>query len=663
MSAQKSSSLAQRLVLLVTLPVLVMMMTLGLLVRDSYEALNNARQTDELMQLSVAAGELIHTLQSERGSTAGYVQSKGQKFHDVLPTLRGKTDDRLKNFEHELSDLKLENAEEIRQQFASTRSQLQQLMTLRAQANQFAISASESTAFYSKTIAMLIQQIGALSEFNTHSMIARQANAYLSLIRGKENAGQERALTTPLYVSGKVELPQYQIILERIYKQDAYFSVFESFARQDEKLAFHSVMEGQAAKEVTQMRQSLGQGIQSGNLSTDPTHWFGQVSAKIDGLRKVEMQIAENIEHSAQDLIVEEQQLFTVYLILGALSMLATVLVALWVGRGVTRPLAQAVEVAEYAVKHNDFTRPVPEAGATEVIRTAQAMNLLVSKFRTILHDTSSSSERLTQASMHLSGSSQEINRSASITADATSSVAATIEQVSVSVSQTSSSAKAISELVEDAGRTTQSAMQVMADAVHNIDEITVLLQQSTSNVAVLEDSSQQIGGIIKVIKEIADQTNLLALNAAIESARAGEQGRGFAVVADEVRKLAERTTTSTIEIATLVETIRTQIAGAVTSMQGANQAASLNKSIVTQSEHALQGIDQGSRTIAEHVRSIAEAIHEQDIAIQQLASNVESIAQMTDESREAAAANRDTADNLDNLAKHLSSSVSQFRV
>ncbi len=611
----------------------------------------------------MAAGELIHALQIERGTTAGFVQSKGAKFADVLPGYQTNTDERLKALRSRIEGLSLGTMPSLKVSMDSANQQLGQLADLRVKANDFSVPASESIAYFSKTISVLVGTMDSVAEFNSNAAIGKQATAYQSFVRAKENAGQERALSMPVFVTNKADAVQYRSILEKINSQEAYLNVFRGLSSEQERAALASVLESPSAKEVVRLRDLMAERAITGGFEVDPTHWFKTITEKIDALHQVENQVTQNILLATQKLLKDERQIFAGYAALAAIALSLTIFVAIWVGRGVSRPLNAAVLVAEYAVENNDFTRSVPEEGAAEVIRAAQAFNHIMHKFRNILSEASHSSIKIADVSLGLAGSSAEVNEGASSSADSSAAVAAAVEEVSVSVSETATSAKVVSELVSKSGKETDLALVVMSRAVKNVDRITELIGQSTDRVEVLARSSEKIGGIIQVIKDIADQTNLLALNAAIEAARAGDHGRGFAVVADEVRKLAERTTVSTSEIAGLIDAIQNQIGAAVSSMQSANQEAAQNKTLVADTEHAMRGIGEESQLVVSHVQNIADAIREQDMAIQQVAINLEKIAQMTEQSRAAAVANSDTASNLESLATSLKTSVGQFKV
>jgi methyl-accepting chemotaxis protein len=157
-------------------------------------------------------------------------------------------------------------------------------------------------------------------------------------------------------------------------------------------------------------------------------------------------------------------------------------------------------------------------------------------------------------------------------------------------------------------------------------------VHSASSSIGLLEDRSQQIGSIVKLISEITDQTNLLALNATIEAARAGESGRGFAVVADEVKQLASQTQQATSDINKQVLSIQDAIAETISRVQSIDTFISLindtltdtTKTILIQSksvsvmEKEIQQVAQSTHALSGSMKEVAcEATKTQDVARQ----------------------------------------------
>ncbi len=212
---------------------------------------------------------------------------------------------------------------------------------------------------------------------------------------------------------------------------------------------------------------------------------------------------------------------------------------------------------------------------------------------------------------------------------EAANSTAASVMQMDYSIKQVeknAANASTISEIVKQDAEIGRAAVE---ESIAGIDEIERSTEITFEVINSLSSKASEIGSILQVIDDVAEQTNLLSLNAAIIAAQAGEQGKGFAVVAEEIKLLAERTRSSTREIARVVKGVQDETAKAVSAIQRAEMSVSNGKALSDKSGTALNKIFEGVRKATDQMKEIATATLEQSKGSQQISEAMEHMSSM----------------------------------
>jgi methyl-accepting chemotaxis protein len=212
---------------------------------------------------------------------------------------------------------------------------------------------------------------------------------------------------------------------------------------------------------------------------------------------------------------------------IGVIATLFGIGIAFWITRSITRPINEAVGVANQ-LAGGDLTAKIEVSSKDETGQLLIAMQAMVGKLSQIISEVRGAANALSSASEEVSATAQSMSQGASEQAASVEETSASVEQMSASINQNTENAKVTDGMASKAAREADEGGAAVRETVNAMKSI-----------------ADKIG----IIDDIAYQTNLLALNAAIEAARAGEHGKGFAVVAAEVRKLAERSQVAAQEI------------------------------------------------------------------------------------------------------------------
>jgi len=297
-------------------------------------------------------------------------------------------------------------------------------------------------------------------------------------------------------------------------------------------------------------------------------------------------------------------------LAVGLAAVFLTVVLGLLMTRSITRPLRAAFQGLKSC-----STMELEETAAT---------------LRRIIDSMAEGVSQVNDAAAQVASASQQLAEGASEQASALEETSSALEQMAAMARANAAHSKEANDLAAQAHQAASAGEHTMAG---------------------INEASDKISKIIKVIEEIAFQTNLLALNAAVEAARAGEHGKGFAVVAEEVRNLAQRAAQAARETTGLIEESVSK------SREGKNAIQAIVAGVAKVTE-LINGISKASEEQAQGVEQVNTAVAQMDKVTQQNASASEESASAAEQLTAQAATTKGLVDELVMLVRGAASAA-----
>ena len=303
---------------------------------------------------------------------------------------------------------------------------------------------------------------------------------------------------------------------------------------------------------------------------------------------------------------------------------------------GTLRNLRKLVQEVAGSARSVLTTSEVLSAASGQSAGGAQGAAQAVGSVATGTTEQARASEEVRKTMEQLQQTIGQIATGAQQTASEVQKSSNLLTQMAAAIDSVATTARGVAESAAEAANAGRNGAGVVEQTVVGMGRIREVVGQSAARIRDLEQLSAQIGEITQVISGIAEQTNRLALTAASEAARAGEQGRGFAVVAEEVRKLAERSATSTREIAELINNIQARTAEAVKAMEAGTAEVEAGSQLAGGAGQALQGILAAVERAAAGVQSISTAAQELRGNAGQVVGAFDAVAAVTEENTAA---------------------------
>jgi methyl-accepting chemotaxis protein len=656
----------------------------GYLVMEKRQVASEMESLNRLARLGPVVSGLVHELQKERGTSAGFIASRGAKFAQKLPAQRAQSDEKRTALKDALKTFDaVAYGADLVEKVTAAREALAELDGKRDRISDLALTVPQMAGYYTPTIAKLLDIVEQMAVLSTNAEVTNAITAYTTFLQAKERAGIERAMGSGGFSVGEFRPAIYRRFLQLIAMQDTFLDTFGNYATGEQTAFYEATVTGEAVAEVARMRKiAIESPITGTTGGVEGPYWFDTITKKIDLLKAVEDRVAGDLQDLTAAIREGAQTTFYVAAIFSLVLLVITITLSVYIVLGISRPLMAMTEALR-RLADGDKSVQIPAqdqrdeigemAGAAQVfkdnaIRMEEMAKQKAEDDRKAAEEKARQEEEKRQAEQKAEEASREAEQKAeeerreaerkaeeqrreaeakaeeqkreamlALADDFERNVGGIVETVSTASSQMQSTAESMSATAEEVGRQSTAVTEASDHASTNVQTVAAAAEELTASITEIGRQVEDSTRIAQEAVSEADRTNKTVQGLADAAQKIGDVVRLISDIAEQTNLLALN---ATIEAARAGEAGKGFAVVASEVKNLANQTSKATGDISEQVggiQEATVGAVEAIKTISKTIEnindiatSIAAAVEEQSAATGEISRNAQEASQGT---------------------------------
>lgn len=312
-------SLKRGMLLSVSVPVLVSLITSIFLLIVELQQYSHARRTAQMKDLVASMSALIHEQQKERGATSVFLSSGGTQFGPELSAQRVLTDQAAATLAASIELHGQAGGPEISEGLAGIVQMLAERPRIRRSVDQLDIATPVALGHYTAHNAAMLATIANIGSLAESPRVAVKVASLEALLAAKEFSGIERAIGSGGFAAGGFDYQRVRQLERLITRQNDNLARFRTFAEDGFRADVDAIAELDATADLKRMREVAFSSFNSGDIQdVTASDFFGATTVRIDAFKDVEDRLVTAIADTANE-IARSSLFLVVALALGVL--------------------------------------------------------------------------------------------------------------------------------------------------------------------------------------------------------------------------------------------------------------------------------------------------------------------------------------------------------